>query len=421
MAEGNKKIKVLTFSDSPLFMSGVGIQTKMICESLLKSDKFQIITLAGAIKHPSYTPIKTEQYGDDWLIYPVDNFGNHDIVRSMLRTHKPDIVWMMTDPRFFEWLWFIENEIRPICPIVYYHVWDNEPTPFFNHKYYCSNDKIVTISKVTDKIVRTVAPEVECEYLPHSCDDEIFKRYPDEVIADFKSKILPNDNRFLFLWDNRNARRKQSASLVFWFKTFLDKVGHDKAVLLMHTDPRDEAGTDLEACIKMLGLTNGEVKFSVQKMPPEHLALMYNMADCLINISDAEGFGMATQQALSCETPIIVTMTGGLQEQVTDGTNWFGIGIEPASKAVIGSLNVPYIYEDRISEKDFVDACEKMFNMPKEERRALGKAGRQHMLDHYNHQRTMQRWVDLMLDVHARHGSWENRKLYKNFKATEVK
>jgi glycogen synthase len=35
---------------------------------------------------------------------------------------------------------------------------------------------------------------------------------------------------------------------------------------------------------------------------------------------------------LSCGTPIVVTMTGGLQEQVTDGENWFGVGIEPTSK-----------------------------------------------------------------------------------------
>ena len=40
-------------------------------------------------------------------------------------------------------------------------------------------------------------------------------------------------------------------------------------------------------------------------------------------------------------------MTGGLQEQVTNGKEWFGWGIQPASKAVIGSLQVPYIYEDR--------------------------------------------------------------------------
>ena len=66
----------------------------------------------------------------------------------------------MTDPRFWGWLWEIENEIRPLCPMVYHHVWDNFPAPYFNQDFYLSNDHIVTISKVTNEIVKTVAPEV---------------------------------------------------------------------------------------------------------------------------------------------------------------------------------------------------------------------------------------------------------------------
>ena len=71
--------------------------------------------------------------------------------------------------------------------------------------------------------------------------------------------------------------------------------------------------------------------------------------------------------------------TGGLQEQVTDGENWFGIGIEPSSKAIIGSQDVPYIYEDRLNKEDFIDALTKMLEMSPEERDALGQAGRQHV------------------------------------------
>ena len=60
------KIKVLTISDHPLSPSGVGTQTKYIIEALLKTGKFEVVSLGGAIKHPSYQPRKTEQYGDDW-------------------------------------------------------------------------------------------------------------------------------------------------------------------------------------------------------------------------------------------------------------------------------------------------------------------------------------------------------------------
>ena len=112
------------------------------------------------------------------------------------------------------------------------------------------------------------------------------------------------EDKFVIFWNNRNARRKQSGSLIFWFKEFLDKVGHDKATLIMHTDVKDPHGQDLEAIIHGLGLTNGEVIFSVNKYPPDVIAKLYNIADCTINISDAEGFGLATFESLACETPI---------------------------------------------------------------------------------------------------------------------
>ena len=61
----DKKIKVLTISDMPLSPSGVGTQTKYVCEALLKSGKFKVVSFGGAIKHPEYKPIKTEEFGDD--------------------------------------------------------------------------------------------------------------------------------------------------------------------------------------------------------------------------------------------------------------------------------------------------------------------------------------------------------------------
>ena len=128
----NKKIKVLTISDHPLSPSGVGTQTKYMIEGLLKTGKYQVISLGGAITHQDYNPMKTEEWGDDWTIFPVDHYGNPDIIRSVLRRERPDILWFMTDPRFWGWLWMIEHEIRPLMPMVYYHVWDNYPAPHFN-------------------------------------------------------------------------------------------------------------------------------------------------------------------------------------------------------------------------------------------------------------------------------------------------
>ena len=76
---------------------------------------------------------------------------------------------------------------------------------------------------------------------------------------------------------------------------------------------------------------------------------------------------------------------GGLQEQVTDGENWFGIGVEPCSKAVIGSQEVPYIYEDRLEKETFIDALERFYNLSSEQRAEMGRLGAAHVHDNYNY------------------------------------
>ena len=418
-----EKIKIFTISDMPLSPSGVGTQTRYVCEALLKSGKFKIVSFGGAIKHPKYNPIKTEEWGDDWVMFPVNGYGSPEQVRSLLRQEKPDILWFMTDPRFWGWLWEMENEVRPLLPMVYYHVWDNYPYPTYNKTFYDSNDFIAAISKVTHDIVSTVAPDVNSKYIPHAVDDEVFKPLDKELSEEFKKELFGeayDPNKFIFFWNNRNARRKQSGSLIFWFNDFLQKVGKDKAQLVMHTEIRDEHGQDLQAIINELGLVNGEVLFSQVKMPPNKLALMYNMADCTVNISDAEGFGLATLESLSCETPIIVNMTGGLQEQVTDGKDWFGIGLVPSSKAVIGSQQIPWIYEDRLDGKQVADAMEKIYKMTKKERAILGKKGRGHVLKNYNFKDFKKTWVDVMTEIHEEEGSWETRKDIQRWVIKEI-
>ena len=417
------KKKILVLSDHPLSPSGVGTQTRYFIEALIKTGRYKFVCLGGAIKHHNYDPIKVDGYGDDWVIIPIDGYGNPDMIRSAIRTEKPDALWFMTDPRFWGWLWGMEDEIRPLLPMVYYHVWDNYPYPDYNKPGYDSNDCVATISKVTDDIVKTVSPDVKSVYLPHAVDTDIFKKYDDSEILRLRSAHFDDEDvaeKTIFFWNNRNARRKQSGTLVFWFKEFLDEIGHENACLLMHTDPNDPNGQNLQEIAKNLGVNEGQVLFSKEKIPPEAMAAMYNMADCTINISDAEGFGLATFESMACETPIIVTMTGGLQEQVTDGEEWFGIGLEPASKCIIGSQDIPYIYEDRVSKEDFLDAMRKIYNMSREERAEIGAKGRHHVMENYNFETFNEKWVSLMDEVVEENGSWGTRKNYNSWTCKEI-
>ena len=426
------KKKIVVLSDHPLSPSGVGTQTRYFIEALLKTGRYKFVCLGGAIKHNDYKPQNVGEWGNDWIIYPVDGYGNQEMIRSVLQQERPDALWFMTDPRFYEWLWEIENEIRSLVPMVYYHVWDNFPAPHFNSKFYNSNDEIVCISKVTHEIVKEVSPEVSSRYLPHAVDPNAFKKYKaveerarmdvlkEKINSVYSGSPLANPNKKLFFWNSRNARRKQSGTLIWWFKEFLDEVGHDKAMLMMHTDARDPHGQDLPHIINHLGVNQGQVMLSTQKVAPEELATMYNLADFTICISDAEGFGLSTLESLSCGTPIIVNMTGGPQEQVTDGKNWFGYGIHPASKAVIGSLPVPYIYEDRLNQQDFTDTLKKALNVSPKAYKNMSLKGLQHIENNYNFKEFERRWVETMDEVIERCGAWSDRKNYKRWHLLEV-
>ena len=269
-------------------------------------------------------------------------------------------------------------------------------------------------------------------YLPHAVNSSEFRKYktPEEkaAVAQLRERVtveqaappLKNKNKTLFFWNNRNARRKQSGTLVWWFKEWLDKRGHDKATLLMHTDARDPHGQDLPHLIEKLEVNQGQVFLSTNKVNASELAAMYNAADYTINISDAEGFGLSTLESLACGTPIIVNMTGGLQEQVTNGRDWFGWGIKPSSKAVIGSLQVPYIYEDRISQADFEKTLDSALNVSKKAYKKMSVQGINHVVENYNFEKFERQWVTLMDDIVTRHGSWETRKGYKRWHLMEV-
>ena len=52
----------------------------------------------------------------------------------------------------------------------------------------------------------------------------------------------------------------------------MDEVGHDQATLLMHTDARDPHGQDLPHIINHIGVHEGQVLLSTNKVESQHLA-----------------------------------------------------------------------------------------------------------------------------------------------------
>lgn len=406
----SNKLKVLTISDHPLVSSGVGSQTRYIIEGLLATGKFKFVSLGGALKHKEYNPQRLETWGDDWTIFPINGYGDENIVREILDIEKPDAVWFMTDPRFFQWLFNMSDEIRDRgIPLLYYHVWDNYPVPKFNQGAYRSCDFIGCISKLTHDIVCQLGMEEHSAYIPHAVNADVFKPYSEKKILEKRQKMIkPHKDKFIIFYNSRNARRKMTSDIVKMFKKLLDKVGQDKAFLLMHTDPHDKEGANLIEVANLLGLKNTQLGFSAMRIPPEAMADYYNIADVTINISNNEGFGLSCLESLSCGTPVIINKTGGLQDQpVDDEGNVFGVVIEPATRTLTGSQQIPYIFDDRCSDEDVLDALLHIYKMSKKKRREIGKQAREWALKAFSMKQMVGKWEEALtkyIETYKKHG-----------------
>lgn len=370
----NKKYRILTMSDHPLVSSGVGTQTKYVLEGLLRTGRYQVRSLGGAIKHQDYRPQKLHEYGDDWIIFPIDGYGDPTLIRQFLDAEKPDAIWFMTDPRFFAWLGEMSDEIRDRnIPLLYNHVWDEKPVPTYNKDFYNSCDFIGCISQLTYDIVKACGHD-DCAYIPHAVDPDVFK--PMTAVDRAKHRELAmsaHKDKFVMFYNSRNARRKMTSDVVSFFKQMLDKVGQDKAFLLMHTDPHDQEGANLIEVCNMLGLKPDQVAFSNQRVPPEQMAIFYGIADVTVCLSNNEGFGLSSLESLMSGTPVISIRTGGLQDQNYDKETGkeFGVSLYPKVKSLTGSQQIPYIFDCRTTDEDILAAYLKMYNMPKHEMEIL--------------------------------------------------
>ena len=415
------KKKILLLSDDLRMSSGVGTMSREFVMGTLH--KYDWVQIGGAIKHPeegnvvdiSESVQKDYNIKDAYLkIYPISGYGNDEVLRSIMGIEKPDAILHYTDPRFWTWLYNMEHEIRQNIPIYYYNIWDDLPYPRWNEPFYESCDLIMNISRQTVNIVDNVCqkkPRTDWDntYVPHGINhtyfmpiDSLHKDY--DKVSKFKQHIFSGKKYdFVVFWNNRNIRRKLPGDVVMAFKTFCDMLPKDeskKCALVMHTQPVDENGTDLPVVVDEM-CPDYDVIFSNEKLDNNQMCWMYNMADVTINIASNEGFGLGTCESLMCGTPIVVNVTGGLQDQCgfkkEDGSyltvddynddfqsnhrgkykehgEWV-FPVFPSNISLQGSPPTPYIYDDRPSFEDAADGLKHFYDMGADGRQECGEKG----------------------------------------------
>jgi glycosyltransferase involved in cell wall biosynthesis len=456
------KKKILLLSDDLRMASGIATMSKELVMGTV--DKYDWFQVGAAINHPDQGKIldvsqdvqqRTGVADANVKILAWNGYGNADLIRQLINSEQPDMIIHFTDPRYWIWLYEMEHEIRQNVPLGFYAIWDDLPDPLYNRNYYESCDWIGCISRQTYGIIKRLSTldnektwrpkeDWQVSYVPHGIDYNMYK--PTEVPAEFRNEILKGkDYDFVFYWSNRNIRRKQPSDVIYSFKLFCDSIGEEKAkkvALLMHTQPVDDNGTDLPAVIKAVA-PNCNIIFSDKRRVQEELNLIYNIADCTINIANNEGFGLATAESVMSGTPIIVNVTGGLQDQVgfkKDGKlltaedyveigslhkwrDWehkveageWAIPVWSRAQSLAGSVPTPFIWDDRVDVVEVSEAMLKMYNTPKEERISAGLRGREMFINEMglSHKNMCKTLVD---GIEGTFQNWKPRKRFEVFK-----
>ncbi len=406
-----KKYKIITLCDHPLSTSGVGVQAGALFNGLIQTGKYSFKSLGGALKHADY---KITSPHPDLIIKPVDGFGTKEELLKLLLTEQPDAVFLFTDPRQFMWVWEMSDEIRQICPIVYWHVWDNDPVPMYNKVWYESTDLINCLSYKTFEMVSKITPD-RAKYIPHTFPKEMYYPLPQHIVdQEMQLKFGPKADWFKVLWVNRNATRKMPADVIACFSEFLDELerkhGHRKALLVMHTDPTDMEGPNLFEVKEHFQL-NENILFSVDKIPADGVNLMHNLCDTLINIAKAEGFGLSTLIQMMVGKPIIALTTGGLTRQVIDwrdGTE-NGVAIPPAARQLVGAQITPYIYEDLTEHSQVVNALMKVYEMTPSDKIKMKQKVLEYVDFEFKYENMIKSWDSSLEEVILKHHSKQEK------------
>lgn len=417
----DKRKKILLICDDIRVTSGVAtVGKEMVIHT---AQHFNWVQIAGAVKHPEkgkrfdlsqHTNEQTGLNDSSIILYPVDGYGNQELVRQLIKIEKPDALFIITDPRYFDWLFRFENEIRKELPIIYLNIWDDYPAPLYNKAFYESCDALLGISKQTVNINKIVLGEKSknkiIRYVPHGLNHKLY--YPFETTEDLdkvekmKLDFFGKDEvDFILFFNSRNIRRKQIPDTLWAFKMFLDglpKEKADKCRFILHTEKSHEAGTNLEVVVELLFAKKypNAIKFSTNKLPVEGLNTLYNMVDCQILLTSNEGWGLTLTEAMLAGTPIIANVTGGMQDQMgfeDENGEWFtpspeipsnntgkyklhgdwAFPVYPASRSIQGSPVTPYIWDDRCKPEDAADRIKEVYDLGREKRKELGLKGRE--------------------------------------------
>lgn len=396
----SERKSILIVSNNPLHPSGVAGQCRHICKQLW-ADGFEVHVIAySLLANAPPREFHTWPGGEQVNIYNTrleqEHFRDMPLLAGLIQRLQPAALILFDDPRRFMALLDHSSFIRSKMPMLFVTVWDTwmlphaKGVPHYNLPIYSNFDALLCISRQTEWFCGQVikkgygdqrdagAPRVV--YVGHGSDPDVFKPLSASEVETMRQTVFGERGYdFAVLMNGQNMGRKKFPDLIEAWRIFFESLEPEKSAkccLMLKTHVSGPYGTNLDQVISAIAPCHNIMLLSAI-VDEKALNEIYNLADVVVNISNAEGFGLTINEGMLAGKPVIVNMTGGLRDQ-GQGEWARRLGNE---RTIIGSpMGTPYLYDENCSIDDVAGAIRFWYDMPTQERQRRGLLGREFCL-----------------------------------------
>lgn len=346
------KGRILAYMDSPDCPSGFGQVAQKVLFGL-KDLGWEIVGCFGINSPGLYNPA---------VPFPVwaaqgapedgpmradshDPYGRVRFLHFLNRSPDHDILLMLQDTfTLSKPFQFIQSNgksekkpfIRAVCQkehefgrkVVTYHPVDSTIWPQWLDGFQGSHgpDQVVTYTDWGVRETEVVCPELSggVKRIYHGSDPEFFSKVTKSK-KDLRDKWFEDamKDKFVILWIGANQRRKRLDLIFESYRYFLDHCcppGKQKPLLVIRSEisTQSYSGWNLANLASSFGLQRDQIVFVNNKVVPEGLRALYQMADAFMYLS-MEGWGLCITEAMSAGLPCVLADHSSLVEIGAEG------------------------------------------------------------------------------------------------------
>jgi glycosyltransferase involved in cell wall biosynthesis len=303
-------MRILLHSVHPRCHSGYGVQAGHLMRAIRDSKQHEVIM---SCTYPLLG------YVDKWEGVDILPGGftpqarGQDIIREHVKHVEADIVLSLLDVFIFSPAIFNSFPWAAMIPV------DAAPLMSKNRAILQACNWPIGLTRMGQQVL-IEAGYVDTLYCPHMADASVYNHLRDrKAVRAELSEAWGEDigDRFMVAVTSANHElpgRKNLNGLIQAWATFSRR--HPDALLYLHTDVTGEwgRGWNINELVRLEGINPRTIiKPSIWNMlcglySADYMAQVYTAADCYLNPSQGEGFGVPTIEAQMCGCPAITTI-----------------------------------------------------------------------------------------------------------------